>query len=288
MIADECWYEDDRARITPDAFLRDFEELKTQQQMRIQFDRFWCSLYYDRAYQGFSDGREWSEIFVDLLDQNSGRLNENVILRIVATLAAKFARQKSHPTILTTLGDWGLQRRAERYSRMIEGVLSEIDIYDLQRLSDLHNIICGTGAIHIYSRNGRIKGEVIPPWELYFHPHDSRRMKPSIGYRRQLIGRRRLMKLYPKHADAIENAQGVSASEAFDALGSSNPDVLEVVTGWHLPTDDESEDGRLLVAIPGVKLVDDEWCRPRFPFAFARYMIPPDGMFGIGIVAQLV
>lgn len=287
-MTDEIWFEDEKARESADGFMRCFDELKTNQSMRIQFDRFWCSLYYDRAYQGFTDGRDWSDIFVELLDVSSGRLNENVICRIVATLSAKFAKQKSRPQCLTTLGDWALQRRADRYNRALEGILHDTRAYEEQRNSDITNIICGTGAIYGYSRNGKLHGEAVPPWELYVEIADGRNRKPRRVYRRQLIARRRLMKLYPELAKQIEMCSAVDAHEAFDVFGSSNPDVIEVVSGWSLPTDDDADDGRFMRAIAGVVLEDTEWNRPRLPFAFSRYMLPPDGMWGIGVVAGLV
>jgi len=288
MILDTVWHEDAEARETSDEFLKCFDALKEQQSLRVQFDRFWCSLYYDRAYQGFCDGRDWGDIFTELLEPNSGRLNENVILRIVATLAARFAKQKSKPQCLTTLGDWALQRRADRYSRLFEGAMHEIKVYELQRQSDLTDIICGTGAIYCTSRKSKLIGQAVPCWELYTEIADSRRMIPNRIYWRRILGRRRLMKLYPERAKEIEGAQSVETREAFDAFGAYDVDVVEVVTGWSLPTDEDSDDGRVMTAIRGVVLDDAEWNRPRLPFAFSRYMLPPDGMWGIGVVSGLV
>jgi hypothetical protein len=288
VILDTVWHEDSEARETSDEFLKCFDALKEQQSLRVQFDRFWCSLYYDRAYQGFCDGRDWGDIFTELLEPNSGRLNENVILRIVATLAARFAKQKSKPQCLTTLGDWALQRRADRYSRLFEGAMHEMKVYELQRQSDLTDIICGTGAIYCTSRKSRLIGQAVPCWELYTEIADSRRMNPSRIYWRRILGRRRLMKLYPEHTKEIEGAQSVETREAFDAFGAYDVDVVEVVTGWSLPTDEDSDDGRVMTAIRGVVLDDAEWNRPRLPFAFSRYMLPPDGMWGIGVVSGLV
>lgn len=287
-MIDAIWHDDPKARLNADGFFSVFNKLKEEQSLRVQFDRFWCSLYYDRAYQGFTDGRDWGEIFVDLLDHSSGRLNENVILRIVATLAAKFAKQKSRPQCLTTMGDWALQRRAEKYTRLFDGALHELRAYELQRQSDTTDIICGTGGIYVGSKNAKLIGRAVPSWELYVDIVDSRRMDPTVLYWRQVVSRRALMRRHPDHREAIETAQGVDTREAFDSFGSFDADVLEYVTAWHLPSDEDADDGRRMIAIPGVVLDDSEWNRPRFPIALSRYMLPPDGFFGIGVVQSLV
>lgn len=280
----EEWFE--QKKPTPEALMSRFELIRSQSKTRIDIDRFHCSLYYDRAYQGFSDGRSLEEITSEMFDQR--RLNENVILRIVATLAAKFAKQRTAPAMLTDMGDWAMQRRVDKYGRFLKGVLHEVDVYERQRGSDLHSIICGTGFLYAYSRKSKIKVEHVPPWEIFVDTADGRRGEPQTLYRRQLIPKRQLIALYTKKKREIEAMSSSHFTDAFDYFGSYDVDVIEVVTGWHLPTDEGSDDGRVVVAIDGCILDEGEWDRPRFPFAESRFQLCPDGYWGIGVVAQLV
>ncbi len=280
----EEWFE--QKAPTAETLFRRFELIREQSRTRIDIDRFHCSLYYDRAYQGFGDGRSLEEITAEMFDQR--RLNENVILRIVCTLAAKFAKQRSAPAMLTDMGDWAMQRRVDKYGRFLKGVLHECDVYERQRGSDLHNIICGTGFLGVSSRKSKIRVEFVPPWEIHVDTADGRNREPQTMYRRQLIARRRLQSMYPKFKDRIESVTGSSIRDAFDYFGRNDVDVVEVITGWHLPTDEDSGDGKVVVAIDDCILSQGEWNRPRFPFAESRYMLPPDGYWGIGVVSQLV
>lgn len=280
----EDWFE--QKKPTAEVLFSRFETIREQSKTRIDIDRFHCSLYYDRAYQGFGDGRSLEELTSEMFDQR--RLNENVILRIVSTLAAKFAKQRTTPAMLTDMGDWAMQRRVDKYGRFLQGVLHEVDIYERQRGSDLHNIICGTGFLYAYSRKSKVKVEYVPPWEVFVDTADGRRGEPQTLYRRQLIAKSQLQKLYPKHKDKIAAVSSSNMRDAFDYFGRSDVDVVEVVTGWHLPSDEDADDGRVMVAIDGLILDEGEWDRPRFPFAEARYMLAPDGYWGIGVVAQLV
>jgi hypothetical protein len=264
---------------------RRFDQIKSQSQLRLNLDRFYCSLYYDRAYQGFNAGDNLAELFVEGMRD---RLNENVIARIVQTLSAKFAKQKPKPTVLTDGADWGLQQRAKKYDKYIWGVLHKAKVYELQRASDLHMLIAGTGAIHCTSRNGSVYCETVPPWELFVDTNEGRYGSPRTLYRRQYIDRRLLAKLYPKQSEAILAATSIAFGDAFSATGNPNSDMIAVVTGWRLPSGPNSEDGRVVVAIDDATLSSGAWTRERFPFAFSRYSLAPEGFWGIGVVAQLV
>jgi len=287
----ESVWMDENGKIEPDSFFRTFDEIKAKSRFRIETDRFHCSLYYDRAYQGFTDGRSLDALF----DPDSffeGRLNENVILRILSMASAKFARQKTAPGVLTDLGDWGLQQRADLYKRLLQGAFHECRVYDEQRRSDLHMEITGTGGLYGYSSNGKLKVCAIPPWQLFVETADGRDGKPQVLYWRRAIPRRNLLRTYPKLERKIEELPGLDASEAFDLTGSRDADLVEVVTAWSLPSDPDADsedtDGRVVVMARGQALAQGPWARPRFPIAFSRYMLAPDGFFGIGLIAQLV
>lgn len=267
-----------------DAMFRRFEEIKGQSRIRTDLDRFFCSLYHDRAYQGLGTAN-LAESFIDGIRE---RLNENVIARIIGTLSAKLAKQKPKPSILTDGADWALQQRAKKYDKFVWGVMRRSKAYQCQRMSDLHMLLTGTGAIFCGSRHGQVFLEATPSRELFVDNSEGRYGSPRSLYREQFIDRRVLISLYPKRKKDIEGAR---ASNSRDLLGSSSSissDMIQVVTGWRLPSHTEANDGRVIVMIDGCELDSAPWTRERFPFAFSRYMLAPEGFWGIGCVAQLV
>jgi len=292
MLPSDYWADQTRLD-NPNQLWRDFERVHEQSLVRVQMDYHLSCRYYDRAYQGFSRN---SLVSMDELKRLLGELfqakapfYENVIARIVSVIAAKFSRQRTMPQILTEMGDWGLQRRSEKYTRFLRGIVHSRQAHSVQRSSDIFDINNGTGPIYVGSDDsGGIDLQAVPPWELFVDTLDARRMKPSVIYWHQLWPRRNLARKYPKHRKAINGEQGASIQTAFNAGLEANSDVVEVVSAWSLPSEPGSDDGKVVSSTRGIILDQGIWDRPRLPFAFARYSLPPDGMWGIGVVQQLL
>jgi hypothetical protein len=277
------WYEQEDGDESAEALVSRFEHVRAQNRARIELGEFYSGLYYDREYNGFSASS--SELVTPEL---RGRQNDNVIQRVVTALAAKFARQKAKPTVLTDGADWALQQRAKKYDKYIWGVLHDAHVYELQRMSDLHMLLHGTGAIYCTTRRDKICCEVAPTTELFVSTASARYGSPLELYRKQCVDRRRLARLYKDSKTEIEMAQSVDITDTLEVSLDHRADMVEVVTGWRLPSFEGAGDGKLVVAIKNHVLDSSEWKRMRFPFAFSRYGLPPEGFWGWGVVAPLV
>jgi hypothetical protein len=284
----DLWAED---ASSSDKLIERFTRVRSQSRLRCELMRFYNSLYCDRSFQGFDDGTSLAEAFITGVRE---KLNERVITRIVCGLSAKFARQRPKPAVLTSGANWAMQQRAKKYDKFIWGVMRDVRAYELQRMSDLHMILTGTGAIHVTSRGRKIYAEAVPPWELFVDTADARYGTPRTLYRLHHIDRKVLAGLYPKHKKTCLTANAVHMGEASDISGSGDSDIVAIVTGWKLPTLPGADDGRIVVALPGggdsdtTVLDTGVWKRDRFPFAFNRYSLVPEGFWGLGPVEQLV
>jgi hypothetical protein len=278
------WY-DEKSIVNPgQALWSRFDHVLSLSRLRVELDRFHCSLYHDRAYQGFGGNLSAAEAFLDGMAE---KLNENVIFRVVQVLTAKLARQRPKPTVLTDGANWALQQRAKQYDKFIWATLHDQRVYELQRSSDLKMLLAGTGVIYVGSEDGELVLEDVPPWELFVDPAESRYGKPRTLYRRSFIDRGQLVDQYPKHEREITEAGAASLSDAFAATGREDADMVPVITGWRLGS--KEKPGKVGVAIEGQLLGElGEYKRDRFPFAVSRYAIAPEGFFGIGVVSQLV
>jgi len=264
-----------------------FDRVRTQSQLRLDLDAFFMSLYHDRSYQGFDGDMDAAEAF---LEGARERLNENVIFRIVTTLTAKLAKQKPKPTVLTDGADWALQQNAKKLDKFIWGTMHQCRAYEVQRQSDLHMILCGTGFIHVTSRGGKIHVEAVPPWEIFCEAASARYGSPRTIFRRQFIDRQLLASLYPDYSDEIMRSAAADHDDIAFSGGGYEHDMVTVVTGWKLPSSEGAEDGMTEVGIRGCSLTDgpQPWNRSRFPFAVSRYALAPEGYFGVGATVNLV
>lgn len=262
-----------------------FESAYNQGTVRTELDTFYESLYYDRTYAGFAAGANTVDLLVGTVENS---LRENVIQRIVSAFASKLSRQRNKPVMLTDGADWCLQRKAKKLEKWVWGQLQACRINERMRDSDMQMLLKGTGIIYTGSRRNEIYCDVVPPSEIKVNIAAAMRGEPLDIYREQCVDRRRLMKLYPEKADAIETASAVPPEVAFIATGAFDTDMVRVVTGWRLPSYEEAEDGGTIVAVDKVVLSAAEWCRPRFPFAVSRFMLAPSGWFGVGLVQSLV
>lgn len=260
------------------------EKADEQASVRKELDTFFASLYYDRSYAGFTDGSTMDLLVANIQD----KLNENVIQRIVGAMSAKLARQKPKPVMLTDGADWCLQRKAKKLEKWVWGCLQENRIYEEKRASDLQMLLKGTGLIYTGSRNGELYCEVVPPSEIKVNVASARYGKPREIYREQAIDRRQLMKLFSDHKDDIEGSAAISQDDAFNVSGSYDSDMVRVITGWRLPSYVGAGDGGMIMATDRCVLNACEWKRMKFPFAVSRFMIAPEGWFGIGMVQALV
>ena len=61
-----------------------------------------------------------------------------------------------------------------------------------------------------------------------------------------------------------------------------------VVEGWHLPSGMNAKDGRHTLACSSGFLIDEEYTKDRFPFAFLHYSPRLLGFWAQGVAEQLM
>lgn len=214
------------------------------------------------------------------------RITMNVIRSVIDTLMARVTKNKPVPTFITEFGDPSRQRRAKRLTRFTEGAFYQMGVEDESPMAWRDGAIMGTGAYKVYSENGDIKGERVFPWELFVDHVDACYGAPRCLYQVKLVDRGVLAELYPDQADAIERAN-VADSNTIALNRDTLAEQLRVVEAWRLPSTDDADDGRHVIAIEGQPLLDEDWTRPRFPVAIYRYARRQAGYWGQGIAEML-
>lgn len=260
--------------------------LRIRQTQRDEIDRFESSLSLctDRPASSIRPGVRpdyWETYQYE-------PLSLNVVESVCATMHAEISSQQPRPMFLSTGGDWDLQRRTERANKFLDGLFADMGVYE-----DLSPDICydqtrfGTGFAKVYADDGKLCFQRVFPWEIIVDEVDGRLRKPRAMYHVTYMDRGVAMERWPDHAEALASAPGPDGEWA--VLDNTTADVIVIVEAWHLPSGEDAEDGRHVIATSGLPqaLFEEEWNEDWFPFAACRYENQPIGYFGKGIPEQL-
>lgn len=209
----------------------------------------------------------------------------NVIASACNTVQAKISKNRPVPMFLTNGGDWSQQTRAKKLSRFVEGEFYRCGVYENDPLVVLHACALGDGFVKIYRDNERIYVEPEFPWRIYEDDAEAQYGSPRSRYQRKPVDRRVLQARYPKKKDELETADNDRDEDEWGLDGTS--DQLVVTEAWHLPSVKGAKDGRHVICVNGVTLLDEAYTRDYFPFAHLRRNRPMMGSRGIGFAEEL-
>lgn len=251
-------------------------------------------LYSNQAFSDLNDtGSSGSQV-----NEGFERLSENHIENQIHTVHAECVQNRTRMTCVTSGGDYRMKRQAKDIEKFSEGQAYEDGQEKTGSTTKLHALIWGTGVEYVYVNpmTGRVDGESIISWELQSDKADARYGKPRTMGRTHVFDRDVLKACYPDKADEIETAPR-GAVDDYPYVVDAQSNLIVVSEAWHLPSkapdpkkkgDKGSGDGRHVICIPGVVLLDEPWTRATFPFVFLHWLEPISGMWGRGMVSQLL
>jgi len=146
----------------------------------------------------------------------------------------------------------------------------------------------GTGPVYCY----RVPGEKWPrldrifPWEILADLADARYGEPRNLYVTRWVDRQVLAEQFPDARAAIAAASSDTMNVDDIPDYEEGQDVILVTLAWHLGPA-AGKPGRFVVAVDNATLADEPWDRPRFPFAFLRYVDPIIGRWGDSLAAEM-
>jgi hypothetical protein len=97
---------------------------------------------------------------------NSNRISFNLCASVIDTLTAKIAKNKVIPTFVTSGGVWEMQHKAEQLSKFLEGCFYENEVHPMGVFGFRDGAVWGTGIVHIFEENDRVKVERVFPHEI--------------------------------------------------------------------------------------------------------------------------
>ncbi len=286
-------YEDDRAIHLNDVAVRLWRGLQSQ---RDDYERD-LSLYTSRRVGGLSPRMYRTR--ATQMTQRSAPVGLPIITPIVDTYTAMITKDRPKVCFETSGGDDTLQRRAKRLTKFIDGIFYDTNLYETANAVARDSAVFGMGVVKIYRTvvNGKpkIKIERIHPEEVMIDEEDAYYGDPQTMYQVKWVDKRALEFAFPDRAEEIDQASSsafmdASTTETY-AMANARQTKCVTIEAWHLPSDpgpDGSKDGRHVLCVGNVALIDEEWDGTQgFPFEFVYRKPPVYGIWGESLPNEL-
>ena len=211
----------------------------------------------------------------------------NVTRNMVDTLVAKLGTKEVSVKATTTDAEWEFKRKARQLTRFVAGK-KESAGYNVMRIELVRDMcIYGTAVVQVAPEFGDIVIDRVPRSEILVDSREARYGKPRQLIRERTMSREKLAAMFPKNTQAImSSAQATLPS--WEEESDCDNNMLAVREAWHLPSAPGASDGCYVICIEGETLLKEPWKRQRFPFGFMHYARPRTGIWGKGLVEQLV
>lgn len=214
----------------------------------------------------------------------SYRFTLNVVESCVDTAAARIAKSRPLPEIVTDNGTFKQQKKARNLTKYLKGVIHELDMYNVAQRCFIDACIFGTGAMKLFIEDGKLHAKRVLADDIIVDEEEGRDDDPRQMHQRAHVNRDVLSELYPDHADKIRGAASNLPGEKFSPISE---DLVAVTESWHLPSIEGADDGLHVICISNCTLFSEKWEHPWFPFAFLRWKPRPLGFYGMGLAEQL-
>lgn len=288
--------------------------------IRREMDLYHACLYDDSELTGLGPS-SWQD-----LEYQPSKLAFNVVRQTVDTLSAKIAKNQPLPMPITSGGNYGQRRRAEKMGKAIKGQFELSGVWRSSPTIARDCALFGTGIAHNYRVGKTIYHERVLPWEIVVDPRDAMYGKPRTMYLRRWVDRFVLAERFPEFHEYIMTADAKDI-HSYDLGYDDTSDLVLVIEAWHLPSksledsdpdyetdaqpdehtyhdqpaprmdpDNPSEsdgpqrpahDGCHSIMISNATLIKEPWRRQYFPFSVLRMSEPLVGWHGTGLAKQL-
>lgn len=218
------------------------------------------------------------------------RVKYSVATACTDTLSAKISKMKPKVSFLTSNGNFSVQDRAKKLTQWVTGAFKQNEIYEKHQALFRDGLICDVGALKHYAHAGRIYTERCLSSEIYVDFADGMYGTPTHLYHVKFVHKDTLIAAYPKSAAAIKQSASTldtTAVKNMSALSEEEKDYVVVIEGWHLPSSEDSHDGRHVIAVEKGVLIDEVYKRNYFPFTFFKWSKPVIGFYGQSLVDRL-
>lgn len=237
---------------------------------------------YARGLRFYS---EKNELVIGRNLASPGRLELNLIRTLAQTARAHLVEYPApRPQVLTSGGDFELAKRAMGQTKFMAGELHRTKFDALARGKNaLRSAVFGVGPMKYGHRFGQIYAEAVRPWELFAHQDDEQAGELRTLYHAYREDRGRLAHQFPEQMEAIDESDSDFLPWSSGLHTGDSGHRVGVLEAWHLPSAPGAKDGRHVLAIQDLVLLDEKWTPPDFPFSFLQWSEPTSDWWPTGL-----
>jgi hypothetical protein len=234
-------------------------------------------------------GTSFSRVTAASSTPSNSRISFNLCSSAIDTLTAQIAKNKVVPTFITSGGIWGMQRKAEKLSKFIEGIFYEQDAHEKLTYQTRDSGIWGDGILHPYrDANNRVAIERRVPHEFLVDLVESAVLDvPKQLHTLKVADRDSIIDLYPEHEEAIR----LCGPANFDDTGGdpTAANLICISESWHLKSGPKAKDGMKVITLPDSSVILDkeEYKKDFYPFVILPYSKRAIGFWGQGACERL-
>ncbi len=280
------WWLEDNPDKAASFMLASAAYLKETQGYRYRQAAIYARLYGNQSLYSFAGSN------LNKLDNSMGlpaeRPTFNLVQSVTDTLVSRIAQSRPQPVFLTDNSDYKQRNMAKKLNNFIQGEFFQTKAYELAAIALRDACVEGTGIIHTYETPDHKVGlERVLLTELLIDPNEAMYGHPRQLYRIKLMDRDVLIANFPKFKAKLELASKATPDNSPDASKTVS-DLVMVVEGWHLPSGENTSDGRHTIACSAGSLLDEEYEKDFFPFSFIHYSPRLLGFWAQGVAEQLM
>lgn len=214
------------------------------------------------------------------------RLTFNIIHSLCQAATSKIAKHRPAVSFLTEGGNYSQKRKSQLFGKLMQGQFYSMKMYPVAQKVFLDACITGTGVIKYYTEFNKIKAERVPIHEITIDPIEAETGNmPRQMFQTKKVSRHVLAEMFPEKKDQIISAANHDDDEYEEDERFS--DMILCHEAWHLPSGPEAKDGRHVICINDVTLLDDVWEKDHFPFTFIRWTENPTSFWGNGLAKEI-
>lgn len=232
------------------------------------------------TYSYLANGQRWGW---------SRRMRDNICQAGVDTWESLVLHNRTVPIYMSVLGDYGLARKLEQRSRVLQSLFYDLGVFQLIPEAGRDAGETGTGHLYFGVEDGLPVVRRPLPNELFIDDFDGRYRLPRSMFRVHFMARERLKQMRPRLARDIDASGGPADTDYVDLnlRNDSTAKRVRVIEAWHLPSSPDAKDGRHVICTDKCVIVDEPWTRERFPFTRQVYAERRIGYWGQGLAERL-
>lgn len=211
----------------------------------------------------------------------------NVTQSCLDTLVSRLTQSRPRPVFLTDDGHYKEQTLSKQLNAFINGEFYRCKAYELGPKALRDSGVLGDGLVKILEKDKKVALERTLATELLVDANDGYYGDNRSLIQKKIVDRGVAEAMFPDAFKKIKKAVSAYVDGSSES-SETTADQIILIEGWHLPSSDDSDDGRHTIACSEGVCIDEKWEKQKFPFVKLPYNETIVGAWSQGLVEMLM